>query len=345
MSGRGLLLLAALAALAVGGLLLVRWPAVTPPAATEAPPFLPGLEAQLQAVEAVAVRGPDGRRLARLERRAGAWVVANRRDYPADLETLRGTLIGLARARRLEPKTDRAAGHARLGVAAPGSGPGAGVEVRIEGPDPTFVVLIGEPASGDVDGTYVRRAGQARAWLVSGALGRHEEIGDWLDERLVDIAAIRVHRVRIEPVDGEPVRVLLPSQDAPRFEILDLPAGREPLSRTLSKSIARGVAELRLVDVVSAAAAEPPPRLATARFETFGGLVIEIEALAGGRQDPSERLVRLRVDTLGGAEPALRAQARRLNARFDGWLYRIPDYKFINLTYTLEHVLAPADGA
>lgn len=341
MSGRGLLILALLALLAVGGVLLTRQPPVSPAEQDEEPYFLPGLKDRLDEIERVRVRAPDGSRLAEIVRRKGGWSVANRRDYPADPETLRGSLIGLAEARRLAPKSDRAEGHARLGVADPGTGEGSGVALRLEGLDPAIEVVIGNPAPGDAGGTHVRRVDERRAWLVSGTLPQNDDIADWLDDRLVDIDAVRVHRVRIDPVDGESVRVLLPSPDAPRFEIENLPRGRRPLSSTLSKSIARGVADLRLTDVVSAAGTDPPARLAVTRFETFDGLVIEIEAFADSRENPSERLVRLRADTLASADNAVREQADRLNARFDGWLYRIPDYKFVNLTFTLEQVLEP----
>lgn len=341
MSGRGLLILALLAALAVGGLLLTRPPAVSPADGNEEPHFLPGLQDRLDEVERVRVRAPDGSELAEVVRREDGWTVANRWHYPADPETLRGSLIGLAEARRLAPKTDRPEGHARLGVARPGSGEGGGVELRLEGIDPPIEVLIGAGATGEAGGTYVRRGDEDRAWLVSGSLRRHDEIADWLDDRLVDIEAVRVHRVRIEAVDGDPVRVLLPSPDAPRFEITNLPEGRRPLSSTLSKSIARGIADLRLSDVVPAAGTEPPPRLARARFETFDGLVIGVEAFAAGRDNPPERLVRLRAGTLEGADDAVRGEAQRLNARFDGWYYRIPEFKFINLTFTLDQVLEP----
>lgn len=344
MRGRGLLLLALLTVLAVGGALLTRQSPVAPPDEGGEAYFLPGLKDRLDEVERVRVHAPDGSRLAEIVRREGGWTVANRRDYPADPETLRGSLIGLAEARRLAPKSDRAEGHARLGVADPGASDGSGILLRLEGLDPPIGVLIGSAAPGDAGGTHVRRADEQRAWLVSGALQRHDEIADWLDDRLVDVEAVRVHRVRIAPVDGQPVRVLLPSPDAPRFEIENRPHGRRPLSSTLSKSIARGIADLRLTDVVPAAETEPPPRLAVARFETFDGLVIEIEAFADSRENPSERLVRLRVDALDNADDSVRKQARSLNARFDGWFYRIPDYKFINLTFTLEQILEPLDG-
>ncbi|MDX1609512.1 MAG: DUF4340 domain-containing protein [Halofilum sp. (in: g-proteobacteria)] len=341
MSGRGLLILALLAALAVAGVVLTRAPA--PPAGEAAPEprFLPGLHERLESVRRVDVQAPDGADLATVVRGDGGWSVANRWDYPADLETLRGTLIGLAEARELEPKSDRPEGHARLGVAEPGSGPGSGLGLRLGGIEPAVAVLVGQPAAEEVGGTYLRRVGEDRAWLVSGAIERHDAIADWLDDRLVDLAAIRVHRVRIEPVDGEPVEVLLPSQDAPRFEILGIPEGRQPLSRTLSKSIARGLAELTLVDVRPAAETRLPPLLARTRFETFDGLVIEVEAFAAGRGEPPRRLVRLRASTLAHAGPGLRESAAGLNARFDGWLYRIPDYKFVNLTYRFADVLAP----
>ena len=345
MSGRGLLILALLAAVAVGGLVLVRGPGGRAPSSAEPPLFLPGLEQQLEAVERVVVRAPDGGALAELVRSEGGWVVGNRWNHPADLETLRGTLIGLARARRLEPKTDRAEGHARLGVAAPGSGAGAGLEVRLEGTEPPVAVLIGEPATGDVGGTYVRRVGVDRAWLVSGNLRRHDRIDDWLDDRLLDIPPRRVHRVRIDPVDGAPVRVVLSSPQASGFELLGIPEGRKPLSDSIAQSIARVVTELGLDDVVPASAAGLPPLLAKSRFETFDGLVIEVEALAAARKDPPRRLVRLRAGTLDDAAEPVRAEARRLNERFDGWLYRLPDYKFVNLSYTLEQVSEPTQPA
>ncbi|MDZ7829872.1 MAG: DUF4340 domain-containing protein [Halofilum sp. (in: g-proteobacteria)] len=341
MSGRGLLVLGVLAALAVVGAVLTRQPIDDVPETDTRPYFLPGLQERLEDVSRVEVRSPSGEALARVERRDRGWVVANRWDHPADLESLRGTLIGLAEARELEPKTDRVDGHARLGVAAPGSGSGSGLEVTLHGPGEPQSVVIGEPSTGEVGGTYLRRAGEDRAWLVSGELPRHDRISDWLNDLLVDVPAIRVHRVRIEPVDGEPVNVLLPSQDAPRFEILDIPEGRRALSRTLSKSIARGIADLRLVDVRPAADTRLPPRLATTRFELFSGLTIEIEVFAPGRGQLGDGLARLHAFAPTDAVSDVRERADALNARFDGWLYRLPEYKFVNLSYRFDQVLAP----
>jgi len=341
MSGRGLLVLSVLAAFAVVGAILTRQPIDGQPETEARPRFLPVLQDNINAVTRLDVRDPDGAELARIERADDGWAVVNRWNHPADLATLRATLIGLTEARQLQPKSDRAEGHARLGVAEPGRGTGAGVEITLHGLDAPVGVLIGNPATGEVGGTYVRRVGADQAWLVSGDLQRHERIADWLDDLLVDIPAIQIHRVRIDAVDGDPVNVLLPSRDAPRFEILEIPEGRKPLSRTLSKSIARGVADLRLVDVRPVAGTTLPPRLAATRFELFSGLVIEIETFADGRGTLAEGLARIRADAVADASQDVRQRAEVLNARFDGWLYRLPEYKLVNLTYRFEQVLAP----
>lgn len=339
MSTRTLAVLALLAALAVAGVWLTREPPVDPGREARAgAPFLPGLEVRVNEVSGLRVRGAGGDLLAHVARRDGAWRVTNRAGYPADTTTLRGTLIGLARARRLEPKSDRSDGHARLGVAPIEDAQGKAIEVALEGLEPPPAVLIGKPSTGEVGGTYVRRVGAARAWLVSGELERHDRIGDWLDDRLVDIPARQVRLVRIEAVDGAPVVTRHPEPSGHGFE-LQVPEGRRPLSNSIARSLARVVADLRLDDVQPAAEAADLPRLAVARFETFSGLVLEIEAFAARRAQDAASHVRLHASTTGTAGAEARARAERLNARYHGWVYQLPDYKFVNATQTLEGVL------
>ncbi|MDZ7786595.1 MAG: DUF4340 domain-containing protein [Halofilum sp. (in: g-proteobacteria)] len=339
MSTRTLAVLALLAALALAGVWLTREP--PPDAGREAragEPFLPGLEARVNEVSGLRVRAAGGDLLAQVARRDGTWRVANRAGYPADTTTLRGTLIGLARARRLEPKTDRPQGHARLGVAPIEQAQGKAIEVALEGLERPAAVLIGKPSTGDVGGTYVRRVGAARAWLVSGELERHERVGDWLDDRLVDIPARAIRRVRIEAVDGAPVVVHHAEPGADGFE-LQVPEGRRPLSSSIARSLARVVTDLRLDDVQAAPEAAELPRLARARFETFSGLVLEIEAFARSRAEDAHHHVRLRAGTTDAAGAEARERAGRLNARYRGWVYRLPGYKLVNATQTLEGVL------
>lgn len=339
MSGRTLAVLAIAAALAVGAAWYARRPPEPPAPADDADRFLPGLADRLPAVESVRVRVAGGRVLARVERDGGEWRVANRHGYSADPATLRGTLIALAEARRVAPKTDQPAGWRRLGVGSIEARDAAGVELRLEGLDPAPRVVIGKAAAGDAQGTYVRRIGKGeRAWLVSEAIERPDEIADWLDDTLVDVAARRVRSVSLRPRDGAPVEIDRGGGSGTELRIANRPEERRLLSPSIARSIARIVAGLELEDVHPADAIEPPPVLATARFATFGGLNIVIEALAAER-GAAPRYIRIEAVAADGAAEAIHDEAERIDSRVSGWLYEIPEYKFVNLTQTLEGVL------
>lgn|GEM_PF-1395345 len=344
MSGRALAVLAVLAALAVGAVVVTRAPA--PPASARSSGnareyFLPGLRDHLNDVTAVRVRAGGGKLVARVERRGDHWVVASRYDYPADETQLRGTLIGLADARRVEPKTSHADAWARLGVNEIEDAGAQGVELSLEGTDPPVRVIIGKPSTGDVAGTYVRASGDDRAWLVSSDIERQDRVADWLDSRLVDIPVKRVQQVRIDPADGGPVLVRHKSPAEIRFQLANMPDGRQPLSKSIARSLARVVADLTLDDVLPATDMPKLPRLAVSRYRTFDGLVIELEAFGTRSGDKAPRWVRLTASATADASQAVRAQAQAFNVRWHGWVYAIPHYKFVNATQTLEGVLDP----
>ena len=341
MSGRVLGLLALVTTLAVGAAWYVRQPVPDPVPESDDRLLLPDLADRLPSVSAVRARIAGGRLLAHVVRDGDAWRVRNRFGYPANRETLRGILIALSEARREEAKTDRADGWGRLGLRPIEDPEAGGVELTLEGLDPAPRIIIGEKASGDTGGTYLRLAGdeEGRAWLVSRRIEMPAEIADWLDTRLTGIPIRRMRSVGIVARDGEPVRIARAEPRSRQFVIANRPEGRRPLSDSIARSIARIVSDLRLTDVHPADAVDLPPLLAETRFKTRDGLRIVVEAFAAERgREP--RFIRLRAETDSDAGEAVREQAETLNKRFDGWLYRIPEYKFVNMTQTLEGVLA-----
>ncbi|MFW5969177.1 MAG: DUF4340 domain-containing protein [Halofilum sp. (in: g-proteobacteria)] len=340
MSGRALVLLTLVTVLATGAAWYVRQPDPEPKSEPGDDRFLPGLADQLPSVSGVRIHTGGGRLLAHVERDGDAWRVDNRSGYPADRETLRGILVALSEARREDAKTDREEGWSRLGLRPIEDPDAAGVELTLEGLDPAPRVIIGKTASTDEGGTYLRRSDEdgGRAWLVSERIKLPAKIGDWLDDRLTEIPIQRMRSVEIVAREGDPVRVEREEPRSRKFEIANRPEGRPPLSNSIARSIARTVSDLRLTDVHPADEVDLPPRLAEARFETLDGLRVVIEAFAADRgQDP--RYVRLRAEADGDAGEGVREQADALNSRFDGWVYEIPEYKFVNVTHTLEDVL------
>lgn len=335
MSARGVALLALVAAVALAGVILSREPqqrALGDDAIGE--PFLPGLAERLEGIDAVrAVRG-GGELVARVARGRDGWVTTNRWGYPADAATVRRVLDDLVAARGVEPKARDRAGHARLGVAPIDAAARRTLALTLEGVGEDLTVILGERAAGDAAGRYVRRHDADRAWHVEPAVARPDRVADWLDERLVDIPAKAVQRVDIDTVDGEPVRVRRRAGGL----AVERPRGRSPLSETTPRSLARVVTDLRLTDVQRAADAPAWPRLATARFETKKGLIIRLRAYTPRRASP-RHAVRLHAHTRADAAQGVGERAARLNERWRGWSYTVPDYKFTNATRTLEAVL------
>lgn len=349
MSTRRLAVLALLAVLAIAAVLYTRTPVIEPPpAAGEV--FLPSLADQVNNVSAVRVRTGGGHLVAELVRDADGWRAVNRWDYPADTATLRAVLITLAEARRLDERTADPEAYHRLHVDDVDAEAARGVELHVELPGESLAVIIGrtDPAG---RGTFARRPGEPRAWLVSGRIERFDRLDDWLDDRLIDLPVTRVRAVDIEPANGEPVHVRSERRGSDDFVIANAPAGATLLTPTIGRSIARVVTDLRLEDVAPFGRLTEARSEALTRFHTWDGLQIELEAVTAGVDGGVEaaaargEYVLLRAAAGPDADSAVREEAAALNARWRGWAYRIPEFKLTNATYSLARVLDPRDGS
>ncbi|HEX7060586.1 MAG TPA: DUF4340 domain-containing protein [Woeseiaceae bacterium] len=229
--------------------------------------LLPGLEDRLDEITAITLTDEDGS--TRIERRDNAWVVPAKGGYRADTAKLRGLLVGLAEAKKIEQKTANPELYGRIGVLDPtkaGEQQAAdepeksGVLVASEGlGDADFAVILGDSAQRDY--RYVRVADESTSWLVD----RNPDVPDaatgWLVRDITDLAASRVQLVTIRHADGETIRVAKDSEDADNYTVEDIPEGRELSYASVANSIAAALDNLKLDDVrpASKAATETTP--------------------------------------------------------------------------------------
>ena len=98
--------------------------------------LLPDLGGDLDRITEVSVIGAGSQPVATLTRgEDGGWSVAEKDSYPADVEKVRQTLIGLAEARIVEPKTANPDFYDRLGVEGVEDDAAGGVAVMLTGTD------------------------------------------------------------------------------------------------------------------------------------------------------------------------------------------------------------------
>jgi len=148
----------------------------------------PGLEAKVNEVSTIHVKGKDDASVT-LERGTDNWTVKEKSGYPADTGKVRKLLIGIAQSKLVEQKTSNPQYYGELGVADPTAAapaetkpedsdakkngdekPGALVEIDapVEGSD-KVALIVGNSARG-ATATYVRKAGDSQSWLASGDL-------------------------------------------------------------------------------------------------------------------------------------------------------------------------------
>jgi Domain of unknown function (DUF4340) len=149
------------------------------------------------ALGAIAEGGVDTVRLVRPEdtttlvrRDSTTWTV---NGHAAATDAVKELLDALAdSARRSELVAERSASHAGLGVDT------AGTLVTIAGGDTTVKLVVGQ-RSADLDGGYMRLAGDSAVWLVrgglAGALGRQTD--EWRDRRIGGAPPDSIARVEV----------------------------------------------------------------------------------------------------------------------------------------------------
>jgi hypothetical protein len=304
--------------------------------------FLPGLLESLDDIERVEIVRRGEEPVATLERDASGWMVLERDGYPADLRKIRHALLTLAETQILEAKTADAALHDRLGVEAITADTAGGIAVRLIGTAAPVEFIVGD-AAGEYR-RYVRRQNEDQSYLIN----RDPELGttviDWLDAAIVDIDGARVQQVTVNRPDGETLVVSKDVRGQSNFAVENLPEERELLYASIANVMGNVLEGLALDDVERLT--DATEEVIVTEFRTFDGLLITAEsserdegtwvsfAATADQTLPPES-----TETRAAAE----AEAAEINGRVRGWQYKIPTYKFEQLTREMTDLLQAVD--
>lgn len=238
--------------------------------------LLPDLGEDLDRVTRVSVVGAGSAPVATLERgEDGSWSVAEKDGYPADTEKVRQTLISLAEARIVEPKTANPDFYDRLGVEGVESEAAGGVAVTLTGAEMPVNVIVG-----DTEGTsqvYIRETDQAQSFLVDRNPDVGNETTDWLATEILTIPGARMARVTVTHPDGEVVSVSKADPEQSNFDLEDMPPDRELQYASVANVMGNVLSGLNLQDVEPRTETDEP--VTVTEFVAFDGLVITAESV------------------------------------------------------------------
>jgi len=323
--------------------------------------LVPGLEAKLNDVTTVRVRGPGDAVLATLVKGGEGWTLQER-GYPADVDKLRTFLVKLAQARRVEQTTANPALYDRLGVEPLDTPEAQGAQVELEGIDPPVKLLVGHNVPRG-SGSYVRFADQPASWEINTDLAVERNPANWLLRDLTDIASGRIERVEVKPAQGPAVKIVRAAPGgAGDFLLEAVPKGREPASDFIADGTAAMLSGLRFDDLVAGDAAPAATAATISTFVTNDGLTVTATTWQAGEKTYARFAVALdeakadaaktladQARAANGTRPAAetpaapdpRAEAKTLAARFENRVFVLPPYKADLLSKPLEGYLKP----
>lgn len=244
---------------------------------------LPELRDKLADVKSVTVTGAARKVIVTVEKNDKGWTVKERGGYAADVGKLREYLNKLADAKLVEAKTSSDKRYDDLGVGDVDSDQAKGMLVAIDGLGKPAQLIVGSIATRG-DATYVRRAGEKQSWLARGALVPDKNTSSWIEKSIADVTATRIREVTLTKPDGKTLRVFKDGAGDANFKVADVPKGRELSSEFAANSIGTTLAGLALEDIAQAGEASAPSdgKVNKARFVTFDGMAVEIDAWKAG---------------------------------------------------------------
>jgi len=285
--------------------------------------FFAGLDAKLDQVAALRVETAGESFTIRHDTGKG-WIVPEKSGYPADVEQVRKTVLGLVALEAIEPKTARAEWHGVLGLDDPKKENGAvGLTLQDAAGETLAAILIGNTVSiGDTTGRvglYVRRPGEDQTWLARGFLTPQRSVSEWLDRRVLSIGRERIKEAKVRPLAGPAYTVFREKKDEGDFKLAEMPKGRELTYDTAPNGPAAAIVGFAFDDVAPASAIDFA-KAAETETTTFDGLAIAVRiaeqagaywAVIGAKSASAET----------------EAEARAINARVAPWAYKLPEYK------------------
>lgn len=337
-------------------------------------PFLPKLASDGASASEIVVAHASGTFTVRLD--GERWRVVEKANYPARVDTVRSVLVGLSQLRGAEAKTAKAENLAKLGLddptatrawAANGATPPQSTLVTVKGSGGAELAsaIVGNTKWGTPPGTYVRRPGEAQAYLAEGRVDVPREAAQWLEATIAGVDKARVRSVKVERPGQATLTASRPKPDG-AFTLAGLPEGREVKDPGYADQLAQLLSSTTLQDVRAIAEVDftpsegPEPRtITTAEVRTFDGLVVRIESvpkdgrgwwrLSASVDETVEGLRPTDAPSDGPPTPALesvRKEAADLNAKWAGFAYAPVDFKarLLNVASSdlLKDVAAPA---
>lgn len=306
-----------------------------------------------------------------LNHRDDRWVVKERAGYPADVDKVHQLLVGTAQLQRVEPKTRNPELYKKIGVEDVNKAGAKSVQISVKNANGSTLAefILGERRWGagdpNVSQYYVRLADDPQAWLVEGNFPQEKSATSWLDDEILAIDSARVREVRVTHPKRHKVTVRRRDPNANDYQLVGLPKGAELESQWTVNGIANTLTNLTLDDVRPASDIKFKKRPdLSVELDTFDGLRVNMKTMKEGDKNLARISAKfdralIREDAEAKSDPeqsetedasnksklkdpeAVKKEAEKLTARWQDWVYVVPQYHIDSLAKKKADLIKP----
>jgi hypothetical protein len=261
------------------------------------------------------------------------WVLPDHGNYPASFDMVKQTLLAIATMQTIEPKTDRPEWFHYVDLDPPPQGDGVNVTLSGDRGHVIASMIVGksEPLGDDL-GVFVRRAGENQSYLVRSPAEIKAAPAEWMDKTVIGIAADRIASAEVKPATG-PAYTAARNKPDDGFVIAPLPKGRELAYPGAADATAAALSDFGFDDIRRSTDFDFADG-ARLTVHTFDGLSVTVNLVT---QD-NTTWARVFAEAQPGS-PGAAKEAVSINARTEGWAFKLPAYKATAFAPALESLL------
>ena len=271
------------------------------------------------------------------------WQISALSNYPANHQVVSSFLIGLAQLRKLAPKTSEPKKHELLHLAGTGVKDSPTIKVDLWASDNRSLgsLLIGKSRSSVrnvlLTEFHVRQPDDDQTWLAESGLSVPASTMDWLDATLIDLDE-RIHRVSIESPDRATITVERDADNGENFSLVQMPEQHKIRYQFRLNDIAEFFRRLKFEDVRPAS--DQPTGI-----KVTANVVDHLEVSATFGIGELSQYARFEAIPTAGALAAIIDEAKQLNQKWAGWMYRISDVRRATAELTIADLIEPITGS
>ena len=310
--------------------------------------FFPELSKKIESVNYISIKGYGNS--INLSRKNDVWGIDEFDFYPALPDKVKSAVLGAADLKINAPKTALPRLYHRLGVEGPNVPDTDSLLLTLSDSDKNIIieVVVGKPrlssSAENISGLYVRRPEDEKSYLVDGVLDISATKTDWINRNLFDIPIEAVKLVNVVHADGDEFELYKSEKGQERFEMKNLPIGKELASELIVNRFGTILQDLQISGarskkdfIVSSAMGSDANETTKIKIETFEGIVANVTAFkheglhfASFEFLYNEQIVA--TENQQGGENANNADIQtyvdKLNYDTAGWWFEIPEFKY-----------------